>query len=113
MICATMDATIGAIRPNNHELIAVNQDLGGTPGNIVDDTGTGLQVWARPLADGSRAVALLNRTDSPATITARWEKVGLAWAERWCATYGSTPTWGCSRAHSPQPCQRAASSSCG
>jgi alpha-galactosidase len=72
----TMDSTIGAIL-TNHELIAVNQDLGGTPGNIVDDTGTGLQVWARPLADGSRAVALLNRTDSPATITARWEKIGL------------------------------------
>jgi alpha-galactosidase len=61
----------------NREVIAVAQDQAGTPGNIADDTGTGLQVWARPLADGSRAVALLNRTDSPAPITAIWEKVGL------------------------------------
>lgn len=61
----------------NREVIAVDQDPAGIQGNIVDDTGTGLQVWAKPLADGSRAVALLNRSETQADITARWEKIGL------------------------------------
>ncbi len=62
----------------NAEVIAVSQDSATIPGNIVDDTGTGLQVWARPLANGSRAVALLNRSDASTNITAFWEKIALA-----------------------------------
>jgi alpha-galactosidase len=61
----------------NPEVIAINQDPAGLPGNIVDDTGAGQQVWMKPLADGSRAVALLNRSDAPAAITMHWEKIGL------------------------------------
>jgi alpha-galactosidase len=72
-----MSPTIGSVL-TNADLIAISQDAAGLPGNIVDDTGTGLQVWMRPLADGSRAVALLNRSDLPAPITVFWGKIGLA-----------------------------------
>lgn len=71
-----MSVTIQSVL-TNPEVIAVNQDPAGIQGTIVDDTGTGLQVWMRPLADGSRAVALLNRTQADAPITALWEKIGL------------------------------------
>jgi len=71
-----MSVTIQSVL-TNPEIIAVSQDSAGIQGTIVDDTGTGIQVWMRRLADGSRAVALLNRTETPAPITAFWEKVGL------------------------------------
>jgi alpha-galactosidase len=35
------------------------------------------QVWVKPLRDGARAVALLNRGSLPATITAPVERLGL------------------------------------
>ena len=35
------------------------------------------QVWARPLADGSKAVVLLNAGDEPLTVTVRWDELGL------------------------------------
>ncbi|HEU5087014.1 MAG TPA: NPCBM/NEW2 domain-containing protein, partial [Roseiflexaceae bacterium] len=73
----SMSPETGAILAN-HEIIAVDQDAAGIPGMIVDDTGTGLQVWMKPLADGSRAVALLNRADVAAPIMALWAKLGLA-----------------------------------
>lgn len=61
----------------NHEVIAIDQDPRGTPALIVRDDG-GPQVWSRPLADPStRAVALFNPTDEPATITVRWNEIGL------------------------------------
>ncbi len=39
----------------------------------------GLQVWAKPLAQaGSRAVVLLNRTDSSALMSVSWDQLGIA-----------------------------------
>lgn len=40
-------------------------------------TGGGLEVWAAPLAGGRVAVALLNRSPGPDTITAQWADIGL------------------------------------
>ena len=34
------------------------------------------EVWARPLADGSRAVALLNRGKEPVSISVQWTDLG-------------------------------------
>jgi len=59
----------------NKEVIAVDQDALGREGRRVKSSG-GLEVWARQLADGSRAVALLNRTGSEANITALWADIG-------------------------------------
>jgi len=74
---ATMPAATRAIL-TNPEVIAVDQDPAGTQGTKVAEPSPGLQVWSKPLHDGSRAVALLNRTRIPAPITAHWTTVGLA-----------------------------------
>ena len=40
-----------------------------------------MEVWSRPLADGTVAVALFNRGLQPRRITARWSDVGLSGAQ--------------------------------
>ncbi|MES2443116.1 MAG: glycoside hydrolase family 27 protein [Pseudomonadota bacterium] len=59
----------------NKEVIAIDQDPLGSQGRRVRDDGE-LEVWARPLADGGRAVLLLNRSAQPAEITADWAEIG-------------------------------------
>jgi alpha-galactosidase len=59
----------------NREAIAVNQDPLGMQGRKVRDDGD-LEVWARQLSDGSRAVILLNRSASEAPITVNWTELG-------------------------------------
>ena len=59
----------------NRELIAVDQDSKGREGTRVRVAGSG-EVWMRPLADGSRAVVLFNRSPSLQTIRVRWTDVG-------------------------------------
>jgi alpha-galactosidase len=61
----------------NREVIAVDQDSLGKQGILVWESSPEHQVWSKPLADGSRAVALLNRSTSPAKITAYLSRVGL------------------------------------
>jgi alpha-galactosidase len=60
----------------NREVIAVDQDPLGIQGRRVRDRGT-LEVWMKPLADGSRAVILFNRGTETAPVAARWEDIGL------------------------------------
>jgi hypothetical protein len=46
--------------------------------SVLRDVAPGAQeVWAGPLADGTVVVLLLNRSPSPANITANWADVGL------------------------------------
>src|SRR5665213_859288 len=59
----------------NKEVIAVDQDSLGKAGSRVMKTGV-LEVWSRQLADGSRAVALLNRGATAAKVTAKWSDIG-------------------------------------
>jgi len=59
----------------NREAIAVNQDPLGMQGRKVRDDGD-LEVWARQLNDGSRAVILLNRSLAEASITVNWTDLG-------------------------------------
>jgi len=59
----------------NQEVIAVDQDSAGTEGTRVRISGNG-EVWMRPLADGSRAVVLFNRSKSPLTVRLRWTDIG-------------------------------------
>jgi alpha-galactosidase len=48
----------------NSEVIAINQDPRGIQGHRVWGEGP-LEIWVRPLADGSQAVGLFNRTEGP------------------------------------------------
>jgi alpha-galactosidase len=61
----------------NREVIAVDQDSLGVQGTLVWEAPPELQVWAKSLQDGGRAVALLNRSGARAKITAPFRRVGL------------------------------------
>src|SRR3989442_1747570 len=62
----------------NPEVIAIDQDSRGFQANLAVDIGNGLQVWYKPLAaSGARAVGLLNRGDTAAIITVRWNTIAL------------------------------------
>lgn len=61
----------------NTEVIAVGQDTAGAQGTKIRDDGNS-EVWARRLADGSRAVVLFNRGEQAATITVSASELGLA-----------------------------------
>ena len=60
----------------NKEVIAVDQDKLGKQAVRVSKQGD-LEVWSRPLADGSTAVGLFNRGADPAKITAKWSDLGI------------------------------------
>ena len=59
----------------NKEVIAIDQDPMGIQGHRVQKDGD-LEVWSKQLADGGRAVVLLNRGDQPATISVDWREIG-------------------------------------
>ena len=59
----------------NSEVIAVNQDKLGREGERVRKNGD-LEVWAKTLADGSRAVILFNRSSEEAEVSVAWEEIG-------------------------------------
>ena len=62
----------------NERVIAVDQDPLGLQAIMVAEPHPGLQIWVKPLAGvGDRAVLLLNRTGTEATLEASWEQIGL------------------------------------
>jgi alpha-galactosidase len=60
----------------NDEVLAVHQDALGKPANRVSKKDE-LEVWARPLADGSLAVGLFNRDEMDMPVSVRWDELGL------------------------------------
>ncbi|MGE5206962.1 MAG: glycoside hydrolase family 27 protein [Chlamydiota bacterium] len=60
----------------NKEVIAVDQDAKGAQGYRVTQEGP-LEVWAKPLADGSYAVGLFNRGESPNPVTLELKDIGI------------------------------------
>ncbi|HEY0499249.1 MAG TPA: glycoside hydrolase family 27 protein, partial [Kutzneria sp.] len=87
---ATMSSDTRAVLTNS-EVLAVDQDARGLQGVKVAEDQSGLQVYSKTLSgSGRRAVVLLNRTGSAATITARWSDLGLTGAAAvrnlWTAT---------------------------
>jgi len=74
-----MDDTTQSILMNR-EVIAVDQDKLGAQGTRVGP----LQVWMKPLEDGSKAVALFNfvTDDVPQPITLRFKDIGFAGSVR-------------------------------
>jgi alpha-galactosidase len=59
----------------NKEVIAVNQDPLGMQGRRVRKAGD-LDIWAKQLKDGSRAVILFNRGEADADMSVSWEDLG-------------------------------------
>ena len=59
----------------NKEVIAVDQDPLGRQGRRVHKDGD-LEVWAKQMQDGGRAVVLLNRGTSDKEIAVSWQEIG-------------------------------------
>ena len=59
----------------NSEVIAVDQDSKGVQGHRVWEEGP-LEIWAKPLADGSHAVGLFNRSEAPIKMTLDFKTIG-------------------------------------
>ncbi len=64
----------------NHEVLEVNQDVLGRGGSRVRQDQR-LEVWVKPLADGTKAVALFNRGLQRASVTASWADLGVTGAQ--------------------------------
>ncbi len=60
----------------NREVIAVDQDWGGAQGHKMRDDGE-QEVWMKPMANGARAVVLLNRDTAAARVRATATELGL------------------------------------
>jgi alpha-galactosidase len=63
----------------NRDVIAVDQDAAGKQGDRVSTQGP-IEVWARPLADGSKAVGIFNRHHLPLTAHVDFHSVGFTHA---------------------------------
>jgi alpha-galactosidase len=60
----------------NRDVIAVDQDAMGKQGDRVSAEGP-IEVWVRPLADGSKAVGIFNRHPSAMTTQVNFQKLGF------------------------------------
>ncbi len=61
----------------NDEVLAVHQDPLGKAADRVAKVGD-LEVWARPLSDGSMAVGLFNRDEMAMPVTVKWSELGIS-----------------------------------
>jgi alpha-galactosidase len=78
MISADLSNMTSASRAavSNTEVIAIDQDPAGVQGTLLSSSGQG-QVWVKPLSDGTRAVALLNRGSTPMRVSTSALAVGM------------------------------------
>ena len=60
----------------NRDVIAVDQDPLGRQGDRVSEEGP-IEVWAKPLKDGSKAVGIFNRQQNPMTAMVDLKTLGL------------------------------------
>jgi alpha-galactosidase len=61
----------------NDEVLEVSQDPLGRQAARIARNGP-LEIWAKDLEDGSKAVGLFNRGDDETTITLKWSELGVA-----------------------------------
>ena len=66
---------------SNREVLAIDQDPAGRQGDRVWSQGP-LEVWSRPLADGSIAVGLFNRNQGAVEVPLDLKLLGLTRATR-------------------------------
>ena len=69
------DFTLGLL--SNDEVLEVNQDPLGHQASRVAQDGD-VEVWAKDMEDGSKAVGLFNRGYTEASVSAKWSDLGLA-----------------------------------
>lgn len=63
---------------SNREVISVNQDIAGIQGNrVYADNEREIEVWSKPLNDGSVAVGLFNLSDNKQEISITWDKLNI------------------------------------
>lgn len=60
----------------NDEVLSVHQDVLGKAADRVSRTGE-LEVWSRPLSDGSIAVGLFNRDEMDMKVGVQWSELGI------------------------------------
>lgn len=65
----------------NDEVLAVNQDVAANPGKRIRSRDN-LDLWVRDLHDGSKALALFNRSGRMEKIEVTWRELGLAGPQR-------------------------------
>jgi alpha-galactosidase len=65
----------------NDEVLAVHQDPLGKPADRVAKKDE-LEVWSRPLADGSLAVGLFNRDEMEMPVSISWKELGISGKHR-------------------------------
>ncbi|HEU5342058.1 glycoside hydrolase family 27 protein [Edaphobacter sp.] len=63
----------------NRDVIAVDQDKLGKQGDRIDADGA-VEIWAKPLADGSKAVGIFNRQTTPQTAHVDFGRAGFTGA---------------------------------
>lgn len=91
----------------NDEVLDIDQDPLGKAANR-REIGDGIEIWTRPLWDGTMAVGLFNRMINSMTITVKWSDLGLKspqpirdlWCHRDLGEYNdsfsaSVPAHGC------------------
>ena len=61
----------------NREVLAIDQDPAGVQGDRIWAEGQ-LEIWAKPLAGGAKAVGLFNRSDQPSYIKVTFKDLGIA-----------------------------------
>jgi alpha-galactosidase len=61
----------------NDEVLDVSQDPLGRQAARIAKSGS-LEIWAKDLEDGSKAVGLFNRGEATATITVKWSELGVS-----------------------------------
>ena len=89
---STMTRETAAIL-TNRDVIAIDQDPLGAQGDRVSAEGP-LEIWAKPLAGGGKAVGLFNTSDLPATMAVNFRAMGLKGAVRdvWTGKAVETPS---------------------
>jgi alpha-galactosidase len=63
----------------NKDVVAVDQDRAGKQGDRASAVGP-IEIWVRPLADGSKAVGIFNRHPDPMSTTVDFRKIGFSGA---------------------------------
>ena len=61
---------------SNDEVLEVSQDPLGRQAGRINQEGP-LEVWAKDMEDGSKAVGLFNRGETEAMVTVKWSELGL------------------------------------
>jgi len=65
----------------NDEVLAIDQDVLALSANRVSQSNN-VEVWVKPLKNGTKAIGLFNRGDVPATATLNWTDAGITGSQQ-------------------------------